>query len=99
MRSNRLKSLVAGVAVLVLVLPVAGFSQALPLGSQRQLFVDRVLVDRLDGLELRLQQPRPEDIAIEYDQPWEDSLAFYTTVLKDGDIYRMYYRCRIARPG
>ena len=98
MRSNRLKSLVAGVAVLVLVLPVAGISQALPLGSQRQLFVDRVLVDRLEGMELRLQQPRPENIAIEYDRPWEDSLAFYTTVLKDGDIYRMYYRCRLARP-
>ena len=55
-------------------------------------------MDRLEGLELRLQQPRPENIAIKYDRPWEDSLAFYTTVLKDGDIYRMYYRCRLARP-
>ena len=98
MKFNRSNSLVAGVAVLVLALPVVGFPQELPLGAERQLFVDRYLIDRLEGLELRLQQPRPEGIAIEYDQPWEDRLAFYTTVLKDGDIYRMYYRCRLTRP-
>ena len=98
MRSIGFGSLVAGLAALVLAFPVAGVSQALSLGSQRQLFVDRYLVDRLDGLELKLQQPRPEDIAIKYDQPWEDKLAFYTTVLKDGDVYRMYYRCRLGRP-
>ena len=98
MKFNRSNSLVAGVAVLVLALPVVGFPQELPLGTERQLFVDRYLIDRLEGLELRLQQPRPEGIAIEYDQPWEDRLAFYTTVLKDGDIYRMYYRCRLTRP-
>ncbi|MXZ35064.1 MAG: hypothetical protein F4Z21_07410, partial [Acidobacteria bacterium] len=98
MKFNRLNSLVAGVAVLVLAFPVVGIPQALPLGSERQLFVDRYLVDRLEGLELRLQQPRPENIAIEYDQPWEDRLAFYTTVVKDGDVYRMYYRCRLTRP-
>lgn len=98
MKFNRSNSLVAGVAVLVLSFPIVGLPQALPLGSERQLFVDRYLVDRLEGLELRLQQPRPEGIAIEYDQPWEDRLAFYTTVLKDGDVYRMYYRCRLTRP-
>lgn len=98
MKFNRVNSLVAAMAVLVLCFPVAGIPQALPLGSERQLFVDRVLIDHLEGLELRLQQPRPEGIAIEYDQPWEDKLAFYTTVLKDGDVYRMYYRCRLTRP-
>ena len=98
MKFNRLNSFVAGVAVLVLAFPVVGIPQALPLGSERQLFVDRYLIDRLEGLELRLQQPRPENIAIKYDQPWEDRLAFYTTVLKDGDTYRMYYRCRLTRP-
>ena len=98
MKFNRLNSLVAGVALLLLAFPVVGIPQALPLGSERQLFVDRYLVDRLEGLELRLQQPRPENIAIKYDQPWEDRLAFYTTVVKDGDVYRMYYRCRLTRP-
>ena len=62
------------------------------IGSQRELFVDRYLIDTLDGTSLKLHQPQPAGVAIRYDQPWEDRLAFYTTVLKDGDIYRMYYR-------
>ena len=88
----------AGTIVCALVLSEYGLSQALSLDSQRQLFVDRYLIDRLDSLELKLQEPRPENVAVKYDQPWEDSLAFYTTVIKDGDVYKMYYRCRIARP-
>ncbi len=100
MKHTRLRMMAAGVAVFALALPDESPSQALPLGSQRQLFVDHSLVDRLEGLELRLQQPSPKNIAVKYDRLWEDSLAFYTTVLKDGDIYRMYYRCRLARaPG
>ena len=62
------------------------------IGSQRELFVDRYLIDRLDGTSLNLHHPQPAGVAIHYDQPWEDRLAFYTTVLKDDDIYRMYYR-------
>ena len=62
------------------------------IGSQRELFVDRYIIDRLDGTSLKLHHPQPAEVAIRYDKPWEDCLAFYTTVLKDGDIYRMYYR-------
>jgi len=66
------------------------------IGSRRELFVDRFLVDRLDGARLKLQEPRPGGVAVSYDTPWEgypDSPdCFYTTVLKDGDTYRMYYR-------
>ena len=31
-----------------------------------------------------------------HEEPWEDWVCSYTTVLRDGDIYRMYYRGRIA---
>ena len=62
------------------------------IGSQRELFVDHYLIDRLDGTSLQLHPPQPAGVAIRYDQPWEDRLAFYTTVLKDENIYRMYYR-------
>ena len=62
------------------------------IGSQRELFVDRYLIDKLDRTSLKLHHPQPAGVAIQYDQPWEDRLAFYTTVLKDEDIYRMYYR-------
>ena len=73
-------------------------SDLLELGSRRVLFVDRSLVETLEGTELRLQHPQPAGVAIRYDQPWEDSLAFYSTVLYDGEVYRMYYRCRLKRP-
>ena len=64
----------------------------LDLGSKRELFVDHHLVEKLEGAHLQLQQPRPAGIAVHYDQPWENGLAFYSTVLRDGDTYRMYYR-------
>ena len=43
--------------------------------------------------------PNRGGVAIQYDQPWEDRLAFYTTVLKDGDTYRMYYRGSLMGQG
>ena len=60
--------------------------------SRRELFVDNTLIDQLDGTRLMLQRPVPAGAAIQYDSPWEDELCFYTTILKDGHTYRMYYR-------
>ena len=72
----------------------------LDIGSRRELFVDSFLVDSLNGARLKLHEPRPAGVAIEYDQPCErgpvGSCSFYTTVIKDGDIYRMYYRGDMA---
>lgn len=62
------------------------------IGSQRELFVDYYLIDEIKGARLKLQQPQSKGPAICLDQPWEGPKAFYTTVLKDGDVYRMYYR-------
>lgn len=62
------------------------------IGSQRELFVDYHLIDEINGARLKLQQPQSKGPAIYFDQPWEGPQAIYTTVLKDGDLYRMYYR-------
>ena len=35
-------------------------------------------------------------MAIVYDRPYEGIFAFYTTIIKDGDKYRMYYRGEYA---
>ena len=66
------------------------------IGSRRELFVDDYLIDRLDGAALKLHEPHPTGVAVAYEEPWEDRLCFYTTVLRDGDLYRMYYRGRMA---
>ena len=69
-----------------------GESGCVPIGSRRELFVDTLLVDKLDGVRLQLHAPRPGGVAIRYDGPADERFCFYTTVLKDGDTYRMYYR-------
>ena len=66
-------------------------------GSRRELFVDYLLIDRLDGARLKLHEPKPGGVAITYGSSKGDvdsHRSFYTTVLKDGDTYRMYYRGR-----
>jgi hypothetical protein len=62
------------------------------LGSRRELFVDRHLIDKLDGVSLRLEQPRDEGVALKFDKPWEGAFAGYCTVVRDGGEFRAYYR-------
>ncbi len=63
------------------------------IGSKRQLFVDDWLIAVATGTSLVLHAPRQAEVVLELDEPWEDPTAAYFTVLKDGDLYRMYYRC------
>ncbi len=62
------------------------------IGDRRELFVDHYLVDRLDNVRLVLHAPVDEGPAIIFDNPWESSFSGYVTVMKDGDVYRAYYR-------
>ena len=63
------------------------------IGSRRELFVDKFLIDRLSGrAEQRLHSPQPQAIAITHDAPWEGSGCGYHSVFQDGDSYKMYYK-------
>ena len=66
------------------------------LGSRRELFVDNLLIDGMNGARLKLGEPKPGGVAVKYDAQGESgpdySFSFYTTVIKDGETYRMYYR-------
>jgi hypothetical protein len=67
--------------------------EPLDIGSRRELFVDRALIEPLEGgVEFRLHAPIRREVGIKYDQPWEGNASGYATVFQDGDIYRMYYR-------
>ncbi len=57
------------------------------LGSRRELFVDRYLIERLDNLTLKLHEPRPAPPMTQPADPLE-----YGTIIKDGDLYRLYTR-------
>ena len=54
--------------------------------SRRELFVDRHLIDRLEGATLKLHSPQLTPLV-----PGSFRGA-YNTVIKDGDLYRRYYR-------
>ena len=56
------------------------------LGGRRELFVDEYLIEKRDGLELRLQKPVPREIAIRFDAPWEGSDTDFFTVFRDGKM-------------
>jgi hypothetical protein len=91
---------VVSLFMVVLIAPrVAESAEVVDIGSQRELFVDRFLIDKLTGTRLELQRPRSAEVAIRYDKPWEDVFAFYTTVFQDGSKYRMYYRGRYRKDG
>ena len=83
-------------------LPLAVATQTTPLdlGSRLELFVDRHLVDRVDGVTFELQHPVDAGEVLRFDRPWEGAFAGYATVIRDGGgLYRLYYRgLPLARP-
>jgi len=72
----------------MLASPGAGNEQsALAIGSRRELFVDRFLINSLEGVSLKLHSPQ---LASPAQQPRPQ--GHYGTILKDGDRFRMYSR-------
>ena len=79
---------------LVLLCPPSSAAEGSPasadvreLGSRRELFVDRFLIDRWENLTLKLAEPR---LAPPISEPG-NSLE-YGTVIRDGDLFRLYTR-------
>ncbi len=91
-RANKLMvGLLAGWCVARLVSAAAAEGE-INIGARRELFVDQLLIDRLEGARLELHAPQPREIVLKFDQPWEGLYCGYETVLKDGDLFRFYYR-------
>ncbi len=68
-------------------------TQAIDVGSRRELFVDDYLVQRfVGGAALRLYSPTPREASLVTDQPWEGCMASYHTVFEDGGRFLLYYR-------
>ena len=76
---------------LLAALPALHAFEPVDIGSQRELFVDHHLIDRLENARLVLHRPQPREVVFKFDQPWEGPYCGYETVLKDGDIFRLYY--------
>ncbi|MFK8115388.1 MAG: hypothetical protein AB8B91_24535 [Rubripirellula sp.] len=81
-------------ATVMLLLPLASFAKAeepISIESRRELFVDRALIARTDGVELRMHRP------IKTPRPTSPlPVGAYTTVIRDQDeagvLFRAYWR-------
>jgi len=62
--------------------------EPLNIGTRRELFLDRYLIEKLDHASLRMGTPRREENVIDFDRPWEGRFVGSTNVLKDDDCYR-----------
>jgi hypothetical protein len=62
------------------------------IGSRIEPFIDDWLIDRMDGLGLRMHSPVPQEVVMRFDRPWEGNSCSDQCIIKDGDRYRMWYR-------
>lgn len=69
------------------------------LGTRRELFVDKALIASMTEATLEVQTPTVAEMSLNFmERPWEGSWSGQgPTVLKDGDLYRMYYYCDPTR--
>jgi hypothetical protein len=91
---RRRATLATWVAALLCVAP-AGAGAPLDVGDRRQLFIDRRFVAEARGVELCVHPPRKTgERTIDTDRPWErGGIGPYSSVLKVGDRYCMWYHC------
>ncbi|MBQ4915822.1 hypothetical protein J8L85_15310 [Maribacter sp. MMG018] len=75
------------------IFPMLIFGQnPIDLGDRREIFVDSFLIEKLDGLEIVKHTPVDEGPVLKFDKPWEGNFSTYTTIIKDGDTYKAFYR-------
>ena len=66
---------------------------AIDIGGRVEMMVDDYLVDRMNGLEFRLNRPVEREVAITGDRPWEGAGSFvYASVFEWNGLFHLYYR-------
>jgi len=66
--------------------------EVIDVGNQRQLFLDDFVIEKLQGVRLQPHAPHYEGPVLKFDKSWEGPFSIYSTVIHDGDTYRLYYR-------
>lgn len=65
---------------------------AIDIKSNRELFIDHFLIEKMEGTQLVMHQPIDEGAVLSFDKAWEGQFSGYCTVIKDQDNYKAYYR-------
>ncbi len=66
--------------------------EVLNIGSRLELFVDTFLIEEQVNIQRRLHHPEDAGKVLPFDKPWEGPFCGYATIIKDEDVYRLYYR-------
>jgi len=85
------KTLIIIVFSITYFLPV-NVRKPIQIKDQRELFVDTFLIEQLHNASLQMHHPQNEGPVFKFDKPWEGNFSAYCTILKDGDLFRAYYR-------
>ncbi len=72
--------------------------RVLALGTRRELFVDRLLIERLEGAQLKLHEPVPHGTAIRIDRPWDGPANAGIAVFQHKGRTLLYYRAMTLDP-
>ena len=83
--------IVTGITLFATLSPAARAAQPIDIGDRRELFVDRHLIDKLDGARLKLHTPRDVGKVFVLDRPWE-GFGGYPTVIQNDGKFQLYYR-------
>ena len=67
-------------------------TESVNISNQRQLFIDDYIIENTSNVSLVLHHPKDEGSVLKFDNPWEGPFCGYSTVIKDGELYRLYYR-------
>ena len=67
-------------------------NKPLQIGSNRELFLDQYVVDKMNNVTQELHTPRNEGAVLKFDNPWEGNFSGYSTIIKDGTQFKLYYR-------
>ena len=96
-RSQTLNTLLTGVLLSVcsatdlpIQIPRSCAEDVIDIRCRRELFVDHLLIDKLDGLRLKLHPPTPTSLIPNTPR------GHYATVIKDGTLFRRYDRGGVA---
>ena len=73
--------------VVLLAVAVSHAEDPVAIGSRRELFVDRLLIEKMEGTSLRMHAPQAAGVALKFDQPWEGRFSGYITVIHDEAAY------------
>ena len=62
------------------------------INSRLELFVDDWLIEEMNGVDLQMHSPIPQEVVLEFNRLWEGSISYDPVVMKEGDRYRLWYR-------